>query len=146
MNVTLLVVQGRPSGKKLVFPEGEYYIGRGEECHIRPDSEWVSRQHCLLRVLPQQLIVRDLGSRNGTLVNGVLTVGESSLRHGDHLQIGPLVFEVGFEQAPQALCPTGIINNGETVKDGKELTDSAPGPCKDSTDPLPSLPQSLENS
>src|SRR5438270_827263 len=39
--VQLLVVQGRPSGKRLLFPNGDYYIGRGAECQVRPDSEWV---------------------------------------------------------------------------------------------------------
>src|SRR5262249_14419396 len=46
----------------------------------------------------------DLGSRNGTLVNGSLVVGERPLRHGDLVQIGPLVFAVRF---PQAAVETG---------------------------------------
>src|SRR5438094_1243440 len=94
MNVYLLVVQGRPEGKSLLFPRGEYLFGRGDECHIRPNSDWVSRQHCLLRVTSDQVVLRDLGSRNGTLVNGERVVGERPLAHGDQLQVGPLVFQV----------------------------------------------------
>jgi predicted component of type VI protein secretion system len=97
MNVKLLVVHGRPRGKSLLFPPGEYVFGRGTECHIRPNSDWVSRQHCMLRVLPDVLLIRDLGSRNGTLVNGVRVVGEQSLQQGDMLQVGPLVFEVQID-------------------------------------------------
>jgi pSer/pThr/pTyr-binding forkhead associated (FHA) protein len=98
MIVKLLVVQGRPFGKSLLFPNGDYYFGRGPECHVRPESEWVSRQHCLLRVTPAAVFVRDLGSRNGTLVNGALVEGERQLLHGDQVQIGPLVFELQMER------------------------------------------------
>jgi len=97
MSVKLLVVQGRPLGKSLLFPVGEYYFGRGPECHVRPDSEWVSRQHCLLRVTHDKVYVRYLGSRNGTLVNGALLEYERQLSHGDQVQVGPLVFEVNLE-------------------------------------------------
>lgn len=97
MNVKMLVVQGRPVGKTLVFAAGEYYFGRGAECHVRPNSEWVSRQHCLLRVTPAEAYLRDLGSRNGTLVNGRLIHEECRLLDGDQVQIGPLVLTVRFD-------------------------------------------------
>src|SRR5262249_28423527 len=99
MKVTLFVVQGRPAGKKLVFPAGEYFFGRGPECHVRPDSEWVSRQHCVLRVAGDAVFLRDLGSRNGTLVNGVLLTRERELQCKDLIQIGPLVFEVDYTRS-----------------------------------------------
>jgi len=103
MNVYLLVLHGRPEGKKMLFPRGEYLFGRGGECHIRPDSAMVSRQHCLLRVTPDsQVFLRDLGSRNGTLVNGERLLGERSLVHGDKLQVGPLVFRLLLEETVAA--------------------------------------------
>jgi pSer/pThr/pTyr-binding forkhead associated (FHA) protein len=103
MRVKLLVVQGRPEGKSLLFPLGEYVFGRGAECHIRPNSDWVSRQHCMLRVTADAVFVRDLGSRNGTLVNGTRVLAECRLGAGDQLQVGPLVFELQLEEpAPQS--------------------------------------------
>jgi pSer/pThr/pTyr-binding forkhead associated (FHA) protein len=105
MHVKLLVVHGRPQGKCLEFPSGEYVFGRGAECHIRPNSDWVSRQHCMLRVSPDALVVRDLGSRNGTLVNGVRVRGERRLGNGDQLQVGPLVFEVRVEETGDVPAP-----------------------------------------
>lgn len=104
MNVKLLVVHGRPQGKSFLFPAGEFLFGRGTECHIQPNSEWVSRQHCLLRVGPEGVSVRDLGSRNGTLVNGSRVVGERALDHGDQLQVGPLVFEIRLDEVPVAVA------------------------------------------
>jgi predicted component of type VI protein secretion system len=110
MNVTLLVVQGRPLGKRLTFPPGEYYFGRGSECHVRPNSDWVSRQHCLLRVAAEAAYLRDLASRNGTLVNGLLLEGERHLEDGDLLQLGPLVFEI--------LLDTGVASPSSEVRPG----------------------------
>jgi predicted component of type VI protein secretion system len=113
MNASLLVVQGRPHGKALPLPLGEFLIGRGAECHIRPNSDWVSRQHCLLRVAPEGVAVRDLGSRNGTLVNGMRVVDERALENGDQLQVGPLVFEVQVEQAAPQTSPMPVVPDQE---------------------------------
>ncbi len=103
MSVKLTVIQGKPAGKSLSFAAGEYFIGRGAECHIRPNSDWVSRQHCLLRVTDKAAFLKDLGSRNGTLVNGVLIGGEQQLNHGDQVQFGPLVFEVRFDESTETI-------------------------------------------
>ncbi len=120
MTVKLLVVQGRPFGKTLLFPCGDYYFGRGPECHVRPESEWVSRQHCLLRVTADKVFVRDLGSRNGTLVNGELVEKERQLAHGDQVQIGPLVFEVQIERESASTVSSG--SSPEAVTLGAENT------------------------
>jgi pSer/pThr/pTyr-binding forkhead associated (FHA) protein len=113
----LLVVHGRPKGKSLVFGPGEYLFGRGDECHVRPNSDWVSRQHCLLRVAPDGVFLRDLGSRNGTLVNGKRVVDECPLQQGDHVQVGPLVFQVKIEDVLTTTVPEGASTmdiRGET--------------------------------
>jgi pSer/pThr/pTyr-binding forkhead associated (FHA) protein len=94
MSAKLLLVRGQPQGKSLIFPSGEYVIGRGDECHVRPNSSWVSRQHCILRVGDDCVSLKDLGSTNGTLVNGTRIRGELTLAEGDHVQIGPLVFKL----------------------------------------------------
>ena len=105
MKVLLYVVHGRPQGKSFLFPLGEYYFGRGTECHIQPNSDWVSRQHCLLRVTEDSVHLRDLGSRNGTLINGLRLRGECWLQHGDRIQVGPLVFEIDLGIAPATPLP-----------------------------------------
>jgi pSer/pThr/pTyr-binding forkhead associated (FHA) protein len=102
MNVKLLVLQGRPAGKTILFGPGEYLLGRGPECHLRFNSDWVSRQHCQLRVGPAGAVLRDLGSRNGTLLNGELLDGEHALADGDQIQLGPVVFEVRLERRAAA--------------------------------------------
>jgi pSer/pThr/pTyr-binding forkhead associated (FHA) protein len=61
----------------------------------------VSRQHCLLRITAEGAFLRDLGSRNGTLINGARFVEERRLAHGDQVQVGPLVFEVLLEESDE---------------------------------------------
>ena len=96
MDVQVLVVQGKQRGQTLRFATGEFVIGRGPECHVRPNSDWVSRQHCMLRIGADDVFIRDLGSTNGTLINGVRVIGERRLESGDQVQVGPLVLQVLF--------------------------------------------------
>jgi pSer/pThr/pTyr-binding forkhead associated (FHA) protein len=103
MIVKLRVVQGKPQGRIITVHRGELVIGRGEECHLRPNSSLVSRQHCLLRVTENAVSLQDMGSANGTLVNGRRVLGKRPLIHGDKIQIGPLVFQICVEEA----APTG---------------------------------------
>jgi pSer/pThr/pTyr-binding forkhead associated (FHA) protein len=94
MQLRMKVIRGKPKGHFLLFPPGEFLFGRGPECNVRPNSDLISRQHCMLQITEDDVKVRDLGSMNGTLVNGQLVVGERKLCNGDTLQLGPLVLQV----------------------------------------------------
>jgi len=68
----------------------ETLIGRGGDAHIDVNDEMVSKRHCLIRVEGPVCTIQDLGSRNGTRVNGRKMRDETSLRlrHLDEIQIG----------------------------------------------------------
>ena len=91
---SLMVQTGKHKGKKIVLPEKEVLIGRDENSFIRMTSTEVSRQHSALTATDKGLLVRDLGSQNGTLVNNVRIEAETLMQPGDLLQIGPIVFEL----------------------------------------------------
>ncbi len=93
----LLILTGKHQGKRLTLPDRDVVVGRSEECNITLKTEEVSRQHCRLSVSDGQLSVCDLGSRNGTLVNGREVAGVTVLQDGDELQIGPMKFRVQTE-------------------------------------------------
>lgn len=76
------------------LPEGETSLGRSEEMDVVLAGELVSRRHALLRVRDGALTVLDAGSRNGTLVNGVLVRDEMELAAGDRIEIGENHLEV----------------------------------------------------
>ncbi|MDE2508044.1 MAG: FHA domain-containing protein [Planctomycetota bacterium] len=102
MKVQLIVVQGKPEGKVIPLSLPTFRIGRGETCHLRPTSELVSREHAEFNVTPQSVTVKDLGSRNGTLVNGKAVTGTHELNDRDLVQVGPLTFAVSIQDAPSS--------------------------------------------
>ena len=102
MKVQLIVVQGKPEGKSIPLLGPRFKIGRGETCHLRPNSEQVSREHAEFSVVGDQVSVCDLGSRNGTLVNGKALTEAYVLKDGDLVQVGPLTFAVSIQGAPEA--------------------------------------------
>ena len=71
-------------------------MGRSEQAQLRVPDPMVSRRHCELVHVDGQLCIRDLGSTNGTLVNGE-PVGETLLRPGDHVLLGMANFTVSYE-------------------------------------------------
>jgi len=94
MEARLKIVAGKHSGKEIPIKTAQFMIGRSEDCHLRSRSDKVSRHHSAITLRESYLAVRDLGSRNGTLVNGKAIEKETELRDGDLLQIGPLEFEI----------------------------------------------------
>ena len=94
MEVRLKVLVGTSAGQELKLPAPKFLIGRSEDCHLRPKSDLISRHHCVLLLDNGTLVVRDLGSRNGTFVNDERVSPERELNSGDRLKIGPLEFEV----------------------------------------------------
>jgi pSer/pThr/pTyr-binding forkhead associated (FHA) protein len=98
--VKLKVVVGSNTGEELRIPGPKFFVGRAEDCHLRPRSDLISRHHCVLILEGSYLGVRDFGSKNGTQVNGERVAGERELKAGDRLKIGPLEFEVKVVDAP----------------------------------------------
>ncbi len=94
MDVKLVVIGGKHPGQEIAVPGPEFIVGRAPECKLRPNSDMVSRRHCMISVAAGKATIRDLGSRNGTLVNGHKIAAEHELRTGDKIKVGPLEFEV----------------------------------------------------
>lgn len=108
MKVQLIVVQGKPEGKVIPLLGPVFKIGRGETCHLRPNSERVSREHAEFTVSADKVVVRDLGSRNGTLVNGKALTQPYVLKDRDLVQVGPLTFMVSLVDAPEAVAAVAV--------------------------------------
>jgi hypothetical protein len=98
----LIVETGKHKGKRLKLPDGESIFGREAGVSVRIASNEVSRRHCLVKSQGVSLVVRDLGSSNGTFVNGAPIRGETALEAGDILMIGPMGFRVEGSIAPAA--------------------------------------------
>ncbi len=101
MDVDLVVVEGRPLGAVVPVKVSPFVIGRDPGCQLRPKSPTASGRHSAISLRDGQVIVEDLGSTNGTLVNDqCLHSGEEAqVVDGDRLQVGQLIFVVRI--APQ---------------------------------------------
>ena len=108
MEVKLIVASGKNQGKEIALPGPHFLIGRGEGCQLRPASERISRKHCAIIVAEGRVIVRDLGSTNGTFVNKERITGDRELKNGDKLNVGgvldfevQITVEVGGKKSPK---------------------------------------------
>jgi pSer/pThr/pTyr-binding forkhead associated (FHA) protein len=94
MGVKLRVLEGKSAGQEIKIPGPKFFIGRAEDCHLRPRSDMVSRHHCVILLEEGFVAIRDFGSKNGTLVNDELVKGQQELNNGDKLTVGNLQFEI----------------------------------------------------
>jgi serine/threonine-protein kinase len=95
MRVTLRVLEGPYTGREFAFDQHDtFLIGRSDAAHLYlPEDKFFSRHHCLLEIAPPRCFLRDLGSTNGTFVNGQ-KVAEAFLQSGDRIQGGQTVLQV----------------------------------------------------
>ena len=94
MIAKLIVASGKSAGRAISIKRNRLLIGRAEECDVRPLSEDVSRRHCEVLVGPAEVWVADLGSRNGTFVNGARIAEKTQVVDGDIVRVGTLELKV----------------------------------------------------
>lgn len=101
MVTKLVVASGKSAGRSIAIKRNKLLIGRAEECDVRPLSEEVSRRHCAVTVGPADVWVEDLGSRNGTFVNGTRIEAKTRTKvaDGDLIRVGSLELRVSCQTA-----------------------------------------------
>jgi predicted component of type VI protein secretion system len=106
-----------------------FVIGRAADAKLRVDDRWSSRHHCEIDEVDGTLIVRDLASSNGTLVNGK-TVCTSPLLPGDELTVGISIFKVSYQRNPLKAVPPVIhaLPCGPHEAERSRRSDSADNP------------------
>lgn len=121
---------GRHKGKTLALTKSCTVIGRDPESDIRINSTEVSRRHCELYLHETHILIKDLGSRNGTFLNGDAVFSEIEMRPGDTLHVGPMVFELAGKK--KRTQPAGKASaSEEDVIDW--LADNGPATDADTT-------------
>ncbi len=83
-------------------------IGRGAAAGVRLGDPEISRIHCQIEELDGHLVIRDLGSTNGTFVNG-LRVTEAALISGDRVSLGQTRFWVLYERDTSGAAGPGVL-------------------------------------
>jgi serine phosphatase RsbU (regulator of sigma subunit) len=84
---SLVFLAGPIAGRRYKLADGEYVIGRRSDCQIFVPDMRVSRQHARLWKTGEAWEIEDLGSNNGTFVNGVKVQSATQIRHDDEILI-----------------------------------------------------------
>jgi two-component system cell cycle response regulator len=88
----LVVIYGLELGKKYNLNRPQIIIGRSSKADIQIDQEAVSRNHCKIINTGKAILLRDMGSTNGTYINDEL-IDEYVLRDGDYIKVGRCIFK-----------------------------------------------------
>lgn len=108
VDVSLVLVQPDGGQREVPLKRSRLLIGRKVGCELRIASPSVSREHCELRVEGDTVRLRDLGSSNGTLVNGQ-RVQEAELGAGDVLSVGSSTFVMRIDGEPGRIDPDEVL-------------------------------------
>ena len=103
----LITVAGSETGR-FVFTPGDYVIGRDPECQIRVDADRVSGTHAKLILNYDHALIEDLGSPNGTQVNGQAVAERTRLWPNQKIQVGTATIRLRrlkVEVSEQSLAP-----------------------------------------
>lgn len=138
MQTKLIVASGKSAGRAIAVKRSPLLIGRAEECDVRPLSEDVSRRHCAIHVGPADAWAEDLGSRNGTFVNGVRIKEKTKLADGDLVRVGALELKVS--------CAKPAVAGAEDDVSKWLMADDAPAGMFDTTQTLPAVPAGKDDS
>ena len=113
MAAKLVVLSGALCGEAMALSAPQTAIGRDSDNQLSLADQLLSRRHCMVEAASEGFVVRDLGSANGTYVNGT-AVREHRLQHGDRIRVG----------------------NSLLLFVNAELPHGQPGPVRDAIDAL----------
>lgn len=89
---SIVLVSGERSGEEFVLEQASTTLGRGDSAELRFEDPSMSSEHAALEFFGAGIRLRDLGSMNGTLVNGS-EVKAAELKNGDRFRLGACEFE-----------------------------------------------------
>jgi pSer/pThr/pTyr-binding forkhead associated (FHA) protein len=124
-------------GYSVEVPAGATIVGRDPACALRLDDEGISRRHLCLVRRGDEISVEDLGSSNGTALNGEPLAGTAQLRDRDVLELGSyrLVLRIVDEHEDQtstrreaSLAELGSIKKSRTPASGTRVTRTTVAP------------------
>jgi hypothetical protein len=127
MIVKMIVASGKSAGRSIAIKRNKLLIGRAEQCDVRPLSEEVSRRHCAITVGPAEVWVEDLGSRNGTFVNGTKITERTKVVDGDIVRVASLELKVS------CTAPTPQAGGSEDDVSRWLMADDQPAGMSDTT-------------
>jgi predicted component of type VI protein secretion system len=125
---------------------GTLVVGRDPACEISEDGDsLLSRRHAEFVVGPDGVVVRDLGSRNGTFVNGV-RIAEGPVRAGDMVHIGHLRLRYVEDDSPAAAAVASVAASAEDDEVTRIVSAARPAPRPEPPPPPRGVPPPHDDS
>ena len=118
----LEIVEGQDAGRQTPL-DGSVDIGR--EATLAVDDEQASRRHARVAAQGDLAVVEDLGSTNGTYVNGQPIEGPRAVRPGDQIRVGLTVFELRTAQDVQRQ-PSAVMAVPQVTRVSQEVLEPVP--------------------
>ncbi|MCP4453320.1 MAG: FHA domain-containing protein [Planctomycetes bacterium] len=133
MEANLVMQMKNKAPRVIPVPNEVSVIGRQRNCDFRIPLESISRRHCEVHCDESGVALRDLGSRNGTLLNGTkISNIEKALQPGDQIKIGPITFVLQIDGQPncdslepQKPEPEAVSSGTHAAVDEGGLSDDA---------------------
>ncbi len=119
MDINFLLLKGDGSCKTIPMPSSVAVVGRRRDCDLRIPLDEVSRRHCRIFTHEDTVKIRDLNSRNGTIVNGQ-NVEETDVNPGDKITLGPVTFVMQVNGKPEKI---GSSQELQLSKDDTDIPD-----------------------
>ncbi len=123
-------------GKKLydwTLPEGKYTLGRSSQCELVVDDSTVSRQHARIEIVDEHMVkLTDLGSHNGTTVNGYAISDSTEVKVNDIISFGRVQFRIVPSEGRKVTTSSFSVGDSE-----QDLANATLLPIKDALGPLP---------
>ena len=144
MGISLVMFTDKGERRSFPVKGSKAVIGRTRECDIQIQLAEVSRRQCELEVSDARIVVRDLGSSNGTYVNNK-RVQESELSAGETLTVGPVIFTVVVDGKPTVIKPIRTIVGRKKNPAAKPVDDETESIDLDDSAALEALEEKKNN-
>ncbi len=137
----LVVIGGRLRGKEFVLSEGANIIGRSNDVAIPLDLDGISKRHVQITINKSSVYIEDMGSSNGTFLNGKL-IKKMSGKNGDKLALPNIIFQIVEVREKKVIIKKKVVKEKEdTIVEDDEENDEIKIPVA----PKPPLAKMLHN-
>ena len=117
----IVAVGGKLRGKEFILNEGENIIGRLPECDVVLSEEGISKKHLKITVNGNTAFAEDLGSSNGTIINGKI-IKRMTVKDGDKVALPSLIFQIVYVLEKKTIVKRKVSKGAEDVDSYDELS------------------------
>lgn len=112
----LVAIGGKLRGQEITLSDGENVLGRGSDCDHLIELEGISKKHLVISVNGENCFLEDLGSSNGTFVNGKM-IKKISAKNKDKITLPNVIFQLVYVKENKKIIKKKILKSNEESLD-----------------------------